>query len=181
MQISDYFARVSRALDATPQAPIQEIIRHLQNARAARRQIFLCGNGGSAATVSHIAADLVKSTVRPDEPRLRVISLGENLAALTAYSNDVSYDVVFAEPLRSLGEPGDILVAVSGSGNSRNVLAAADAAREIGMTCLGLTGFQGGALASRCDVCVIVPADSMQVIEDAHLSILHAIFLALCE
>lgn len=181
MEISEYFARVQAALAAIPHTPVREIIRALQAARAERRQIFMCGNGGSAATVSHMTADLLKSTILPDRPRLRVISLGENLATLTAYSNDVSYDVVFAEPLRSLAQPGDVLLALSGSGTSRNVLAAVDAAREIGMTCLGLTGFRGGALAPRCDACVIVPSDSMQVIEDVHLSVMHAIFLALCE
>lgn len=179
MEIAGYFACVQAALAATPHAPVREIIRAFQAARAERRQISMCGNGGSAATVSHMTADLLKSAILPDRPRLRVISLGENLATLTAYSNEVSYDVVPAEPLRSLAQPGDVLLALSGS--SRNVLAAVDAAREIGMTCLGLTGFRGGALASRCDACVIVPSDSMQVIEDVHLSVMHAIFLALCE
>jgi D-sedoheptulose 7-phosphate isomerase len=93
----------------------------------------------------------------------------------------VSYDVIFAEPLRALAEPSDVLLAISGSGNSRNVLAAVDAAREIGMQCFGLTGFHGGALREKCDVCVVVPSDSMQVIEDVHLSILHAVFLSLSD
>jgi D-sedoheptulose 7-phosphate isomerase len=98
---------------------------------------------------------------------------------LTAYANDVSYDVIFAEPLSALAEPGDVALALSGSGNSPNVLRAMNTAKERGLTRIGLTGFAGGQLKDRCDVCVIVPSDSMQVIEDAHLVILHSVFLAL--
>jgi len=100
---------------------------------------------------------------------------------VTAYSNDVSYDVIFSEPLASLAEPGDVAIAISGSGNSPNILRAMDTAQEMNLTRIGLTGFAGGKLKDKCDVCVIVPSDSMQVIEDAHLVILHSVFLALCE
>ena len=103
------------------------------------------------------------------------------MPTVTAYSNDVSYDVIFSEPLAALAEPGDVAMAISGSGNSPNVLRAMDTAKAMGVTRIGLTGFAGGRLKDQCDVCVIVPSDSMQVIEDAHLVILHSVFLALCQ
>ncbi len=102
------------------------------------------------------------------------------MPTVTAYSNDVSYDVIFSEPLVSLAEPGDVAIALSGSGNSPNVLGAMDKAREIGLTRIGLTGFAGGKLKDKCNVCVVVPSNSMQVIEDVHMVILHSIFLAVC-
>jgi len=112
---------------------------------------------------------------------MKLICLSDNVPTLTAYANDVSYDIVYAEPLASLAEPGDVAIALSGSGNSPNVLRAMDVAQEMGVTRVGLTGRDGGKLKDQCDICVIVPTDSMQVIEDAHLVILHAVFLALCE
>jgi D-sedoheptulose 7-phosphate isomerase len=134
---------------------------------------------GSSANASHFVNDMLKNTVRPDLPRFKLICLSDNVPTLTAYANDVSYEVVFAEPLAALAEPGDVALALSGSGNSPNVLRAMDVAKEMGLTRIGLTGFAGGQLKDKCDVCVIVPSGSMQVIEDAHLVILHSIFLGL--
>jgi D-sedoheptulose 7-phosphate isomerase len=139
------------------------------------------GNGGSSANASHIVNDILKSTARPDRPRFRIFCLSDNTPTLTAYANDVSYDVVFAEQLAALAERGDVAFALSGSGNSPNVLRAMDVATEMGLARIGLTGRDGGQLKDKCDVCLIAPADSMQIIEDVHLVTLHAIFLALCE
>jgi D-sedoheptulose 7-phosphate isomerase len=101
------------------------------------------------------------------------------MPTVTAYSNDVSYDVIFSEPLAALAEPGDVVIAISGSGSSPNVLRAMEAAKEIGLVRIGLTGCDGGKLRDKCDICVVVPSDSMQVIEDVQLVILHSIFLSL--
>jgi D-sedoheptulose 7-phosphate isomerase len=179
--VVNYFQLVSTALAQIPQEPIDEIISILRQARADRRRIFIFGNGGSSATASHFVNDMVKSTVHPDRPRFKMVCLSDNTPTLTAYANDVGYDVIFAEPLAALAEPGDVAIAISGSGNSTNVLAALDVARDMGLTRLGLAGRGGGKMRDKCDVCVVVPSDSMQVIEDAHLVILHAIFLALRE
>ena len=176
----DYLKSVSDVLLQVPREPIQEIIAILKKARAERRRIFIFGNGGSAATASHITVDMIKSTVRTDQPRFKILCLNDSIPIVTAYSNDVNYDVIFAEPLAALAEPGDVAIAVSGSGNSPNVLCAMDKAKEIDMTRIALTGYAGGKLKDKSDVCVIVPSDSMQVIEDVHLAILHSIFLALC-
>ena len=179
--VQDYYRAVSDTLLKLPEAPVNEIIAALERARAEKRRIFIFGNGGSAANASHFVVDVIKSTLRPDQPRYKIICLNDNMPTVTAYSNDVSYDVIFSEPLASLAEPGDVAIAISGSGNSPNVLRAMDTAKDMNLTRIGLTGFAGGKLKDKCDVCVIVPSDSMQVIEDAHLVILHSVFLALCE
>ncbi len=179
--VQDYYQAVSDTLLKLPKDPVNEIIAALEQARAEQRRIFIFGNGGSAANASHFVVDVIKSTLRPDQPRYKIICLNDNMPTVTAYSNDVSYDVIFSEPLASLAEPGDVAIAISGSGNSPNVLRAMDTAKDMSLTRIGLTGFAGGRLKDKCDVCVIVPSDSMQVIEDAHLVILHSVFLALCE
>jgi len=175
--VSEYFAAVSEVLGLIPPEPVHQIVSILRQAREESRLIFCCGNGGSAGNASHFVNDMVKSTVCQDWPRLRLISLTDNVPTLTAYANDVSYDVVFSEPLRSLGRSGDILLAISGSGNSPNILRAVETAGQMGMKKIGLSGFQGGKLAPLCDVCAIVPSESMQIIEDIHLIILHSVFL----
>jgi D-sedoheptulose 7-phosphate isomerase len=152
----------------------------LQRARREGKRVFLMGNGGSAATASHFVNDLLKGTTQPGQPRFKVMCLADNVSTLTAYANDTSYEMIFAEPLAALAEPGDVVIAISGSGNSPNVLRAMDTAQDLGLTRIGLTGCAGGKLKAKCDVCVVVPSDSMQIIEDAHLAILHAIFRALC-
>ena len=179
--VQDYYQAVSDTLLKLPEGPVNEIIAALKQARAEKRRIFIFGNGGSAASASHFVVDVIKSTIRPDQPRYKIIGLNDNMPTVTAYSNDVSYEVIFSEPLASLAEPGDVAIAISGSGNSPNVLRAMDTAKDMNLTRIGLTGFAGGRLKDKCDVCVIVPSDSMQVIEDAHLVILHSVFLALCE
>ena len=177
--VRDYCQSVSEALLKISQEPVDQIITTLKQARAEQRRIFIFGNGGSAANASHFVVDVIKSTVRPDQPRYKIICLNDNMPTVTAYSNDVSYDVIFSEPLAALAEPGDVAIAISGSGNSPNVLRAMDTAKEMGLTRIGLTGRGGGQLKDKCDVCVIAPSDSMQVIEDAHLVVLHSIFLSL--
>jgi D-sedoheptulose 7-phosphate isomerase len=179
--VSNYFQVVSTALLDLPQEPVERIIAILRQARLEQRRIFIFGNGGSAANASHFVVDMIKGAVQPNQPRYKIICLNDNMPTVTAYSNDVSYEVIFAEPLAALAGPGDIAFALSGSGNSPNVLRAMDVARQMNLTRIGLTGFAGGKLKDKCDVCVIVPSDSMQVIEDAHLVILHSIFLQLCQ
>jgi D-sedoheptulose 7-phosphate isomerase len=178
---TSYFQKVAAVLPAIPAEPVEQIIATLRQARANGQRIFVFGNGGSSANASHIVNDMLKSTIQPGRPRMKLICLSDNVPTLTAYANDVSYDIIYAEPLASLAEPGDVVIALSGSGNSPNVLRAMDVAQEMGLTRVGLTGRDGGKLKDQCDICVIVPNDSMQVIEDAHLVILHAVFLALCE
>ena len=105
-----------------------------------------------------------------------MLALTDNLPTLTAWANDSGYEDIFSEQLRNFVQPQDVVFAISGSGNSKNVLNALQVAREVGATTLGLSGFQGGKMKSLCDTCVIVPSNNMQIIEDLHLAIAHSIF-----
>jgi D-sedoheptulose 7-phosphate isomerase len=137
----------------------------------------LFGNGGSASLASHFACDLGKGTAYCNGgKRFRVLALTDNIPAMTAWANDSSYEDVFSEQLRNFVQPQDIAFAISGSGNSGNVLRALQVAREAAATTIGISGFQGGKMKSLCDICLVVPSDDMQVIEDLHLAMAHSIF-----
>lgn len=174
----DYFACLTEVLQSVPHGQIDEISNILLNTYEEGRKIFIFGNGGSAALASHFACDLGKGTIGRGNhrKRFRVIALTDSIPLMTAWANDSSYDDVFAEPLRNLIEPGDVALAISASGNSPNVLKALQTAHEAGAYRLGLTGFQGGKMRRLCDFCLAVPCDNMQMIEDIHLSITHALF-----
>lgn len=178
-EVQAYLHHTAEIVRQLPPDRIAGAIAVLERARAEGRRIFVFGNGGSAAMASHFACDLGKGTVQEGQPRFKVIALNDNIPLLTAYANDFGYDTVFAEPLASLSEPGDVAIAISSSGNSPNVLRAVEVARERGLTTIGITGFQGGGLKDRVDVCVIVPANNMQHVEDGQWAVLHAIFVAL--
>ena len=160
---------------------VERIVEIMTDAQVNQRTVFMIGNGGSSANASHIVNDLVKSALHPARPRFRAMCLTDNTPTLTAYSNDDSYDIALAKQLEAFAEPEDVVFALSGSGNSPNVINAMETAQTMGLTRIGLTGRDGGKLALLCDVAVIVPSDSMQIIEDAHLVILHAMFLRLME
>ncbi|MFZ5917403.1 MAG: D-sedoheptulose-7-phosphate isomerase [Chloroflexota bacterium] len=182
--IQAYLNETRQVLQTLPLADIQRAIEVLNRARLEGRRIFVFGNGGSAAMASHFACDLGKGTLQKNQPRFKVIALNDNIPLLTAYANDVSYEVVFSEPLASLAEPGDVAIAISSSGNSPNVLRAIDVARERGLTTIGVTGFQGGKLKAKVDVCLIAPAaaehpNGMQIVEDAQWVMLHTVFVAI--
>ena len=177
--VTDYFRRVADVLPRIPAEPVQRIVDIMTDAQVNQRTVFMIGNGGSSANASHIVNDLVKSALHPSRPRFRVMCLTDNTPTVTAYANDESYDIALAKQIEAFGEPGDVLFALSGSGNSPNVINAMETAQKMGLTRIGLTGRDGGKLAPLCDVSVIVPSDSMQIIEDAHLVILHAMFLQL--
>lgn len=135
-------------------------------------KVLFCGNGGSAADAQHLAAELVGRYLR-ERPSLAGIALTTDSSALTAIGNDYGFDQVFARQLRGLGRKGDVLVAISTSGNSSNVLAAIAAAREIGIAVVGLTGAGGGRMADLCDLCLRVPHDRTNRIQEMHIAIGH--------
>jgi len=180
MEILDakqYFEELQRVMVSIPKDGIDQIADTLVRAYDAGRTVYLCGNGGSAALASHFACDLGKGTAYCNGgKRLRALALTDNLPTLTAWANDSSYEDVFSEQLRNFVQPGDVAVAISGSGNSKNVLNALQVAREAGATTVGISGFQGGEMKSLCDICVIVPSNNMQIIEDLHLAMAHSIF-----
>jgi D-sedoheptulose 7-phosphate isomerase len=152
---------------------IEKIVPILLRARDADRTIYFFGNGGSASTASHFVVDIGKATIRGESKRFRCVALVDNVESVTAWANDAEYAVVFAEQLRTLAHPGDVAVGISGSGNSPNVLKAIEVAKAMGLPSIGLTGIGGGKLKAVVDVPVVVPSNSMQHVEDAHLLICH--------
>ena len=177
-----YIERYVRETESVLTAPylleaMERIVPILLRARAEDRTIFFFGNGGSASLASHFVTDIAKvaggTEGRGKGHRFRCLALNDNLPGLTAWANDTDYSKVFAGPLRSLAEKGDVVVAISGSGNSPNVLEGVRAAREMGLATIGLTGLGGGKLKDLVDVPVIVPSNSMQHTEDLHLVVCH--------
>ena len=179
--IEDYWREIGRMARRMPLADIAEAAELLLECQRAGNTIFVLGNGGSAATASHLACDLAKNVRAPGSQPFRVIALTDNVPLLTAWGNDASYASVFAEQLAALVRPGDLVVAISASGNSPNVLAAAELAREAGATVLALTGATGGQLYALADLAVLVPSDSIERVEDAHMIIAHSLCVALRE
>ena len=168
-----YTSQLAEVLSALPEDKFVEINNVLQDARETGRQVFVIGNGGSAAAASHMVCDFGKNTREAGKNRMRAICLNDNAPSVLAYANDEGYDVIFSEQLLTLGRPGDILIAISGSGNSANILKAIETARQMQIKVIGLTGFKGGKMKDMTDICLIVPSDSMEIIEDVHLIINH--------
>jgi len=178
--MSDYLDQVAGVIRSLPRETVSVIADRLWQAYQEDAQIFACGNGGSAVAASHFVTDLAKGVDLPaGTRRYRAISLVDNVSQLTAYANDMGYEHVFCEPLRNLVRPGDVLIAVSGSGRSPNVLRAMETAREAGAAVIALTGRDGGRMPEHSDLCLIAPTKSMQQIEDTHLAILHCLYLDL--
>jgi len=151
----------------------------LMAAWRARQQVFIMGNGGSASTASHMMNDLNKYASVPGRPRFRALALTDNVPLLTAVGNDQAYAEIFVEPLRNLLQPGDLVILISASGNSPNIVAAAEYARAQGATVIGFCGQPGGRLAQLADCRVIVPSDRIGQQEDGHLILNHALAFAL--
>ena len=175
----DYLLAVQDVLAHLDHEVVDRMIDVIWRAYEEGRTLFVFGNGGSAALASHFACDIGKGTVAGRAKRLKTIALTDNVALITAWANDKAYEEIFSEQLESLAEKGDIALAISGSGNSPNVLRGLEAGRRLGVQTLVLTGFAGGRAKTLADLCLIVPSDSMQHIEDAHLCATHAIFLAI--
>jgi D-sedoheptulose 7-phosphate isomerase len=174
----EYFEMYHHVVAHLPHGAIEQAIRELLRAYEDGKSVFIFGNGGSAALASHFACDLSKGTVigNNGHRRFRVMALTDNVPLMTAWANDSCYDRIFAEQLQNFVAPGDVAFAISGSGNSPNVLQALETARSARAVTIGLTGFQGGKMKNLCDVCVILPSDNMQIIEDFQLSVTHAVF-----
>jgi D-sedoheptulose 7-phosphate isomerase len=173
--VSSYLQEVKEALDAVPQQAVWRVIDVLHGARVKGHRVFTMGNGGSAATASHFACDLGKGARVDGWPPFRVVPLNDNIAVFSAYANDEGYDSVFARQLDGLAGTGDVVIAFSGSGNSRNVVKAIALARELGAVTVGFVGYDGGALLAMVDHAVHVARDSMQQVEDVHAVLAHLI------
>lgn len=173
-----YLAALARCAGRLPLDDVAALIGLMEATHREGGQLFLVGNGGSAATASHLACDLAKNTTSPLAPpgrRLRVHALTDHVPWMTAVANDLGYERLFAEQVLTLARPGDLVVAISGSGRSANIVAALEAARAVGARTAALLGGDGGAARSLVDVAVVVPSRDYGHIEDLHLAIGHLI------
>lgn len=173
--LRDYLGRLHGALSRIPEELVEELGETLYHAYHARHQVFVLGNGGSASTASHMAADLAKNTIGPGMTRFRIMSLNDNIPLMTALGNDLGYEHLFSEQLQNLIGPGDVVVAISGSGNSPNVLNALGYARSQSCFTVGLLGFDGGAARAMCDLALVIDSRDYGVVEDAHLILNHVL------
>ena len=178
-QYRTYFVDIKRTMDLLALELIEATVEQIHLARINQRQLFIMGNGGSAATASHFACDLGKNTVMAGFPRLRVQALNDNMAFFSACANDYGYDTVFAEQLANFVQPDDVVLAISASGNSANILKAVQFARACGAFTIGWSGYQGGKLAKMVDLPIVIPSDSIGQIEDLHLMMAHMVTVSL--
>lgn len=170
-----YKAELIHAIDSVDLEKVSRAIEILAQARDEGRRIFVCGNGGSASTASHFATDLVKGASYGRSTRFRILALTDSLPTISAYSNDVSYECIFAEQMKNFAEPGDVVIAISSSGNSPNVLRAVEYADSIGCQTIALTGCEGGKLGPLAQLEIQVAHPHTGRIEDLHMVILHMI------
>jgi D-sedoheptulose 7-phosphate isomerase len=173
--INTYFTELEQMLRAISQAQVQTILSLLEEAYHQGHRIFIMGNGGSAATASHFALDLAKNTIVPQAPRLKAISLTDHVPLITAWSNDTAYEHIFEEQLANMIEPGDVVIGISASGNSPNVINALQLAKKSRAATIGLLGAQGGRIKTIVDAYVLAPGQNIEQEEDAHLILAHLI------
>lgn len=160
--MEDYLKKVQHALGSIDLKQVAKAVKLLKN-----RKVFIVGNGGSAATSSHFACDLQKAACKT------AISLTDNMSLITAWANDCSYDFVFSQQMLMLANPGDVLVLISASGNSKNIIECAKRAKDIGLKTIGLSGFGGGKLSKLVDVSIVVDSSEYGPVEDAHSFLCH--------
>ncbi|HXA64464.1 MAG TPA: SIS domain-containing protein [Bryobacteraceae bacterium] len=170
-----YKAALLEALDRIDTSRVEQAIEWFREARDSSKHIFVCGNGGSAATASHFTCDIVKGASYNRDTRFRIMALTDSLPTLTAYSNDVGYECIFVEQLKNFAQPGDLVMCISGSGNSPNVVRAMEYANSIGCKTIALTGRDGGQLGPLAQLNVHVAVPHMGRIEDAHMVVCHMI------
>ena len=179
--ICKYLDEVREVLERIPVDDVRRVIDTLMLAYSHNTQIFIMGNGGSAATASHFANDLNKAASSDAGRRFRAIALTDNVPLLTAWGNDLSYEDIFVEQLKNLYSNGAVVIGISGSGNSPNVLKALRFGKDEGGPTIGFTGYQGGEVKGIVDECIVVPSHCMQQIEDVHLVLEHLICTVLRE
>jgi D-sedoheptulose 7-phosphate isomerase len=179
--IQSYFVELNGILDHLSEEVIKQVLEILHDARNSNKQVFILGNGGSASTASHFVCDLGKNTRVQGTPNFRVMGLTDNMALFSALANDEGYENVFAQQLANHLQPGDVVIGISTSGNSKNVINAIHLANSGGAKTIGFTGFDSGELGLIVDVNLHVPSQSIEHVEDVHLVLEHLITKALRE
>ena len=174
---ASYVSELTSVLNGGDLPELAAATARIHRAYETGQKVFIAGNGGSAATASHMACDFQKTTLGKSHDhlpkRIRAIALSDNAPLISAWGNDVSYDLIFSQQLRNLADPGDVLLVITASGNSPNILAALETAKEIGLDTIGFLGFQGGKSKALCDIAVIADSSNYGVIEDAHSIFMH--------
>jgi D-sedoheptulose 7-phosphate isomerase len=173
--VQNYISRLKETLDLLDETNLNKTINVMHEARLRKSKIFVMGNGGSASTASHFVGDLSKNTRVMGIPHLRMIGLADNMTGFSAYANDEGYESVFANQLANLIEPGDVVIGISASGNSPNVLNAIELANQSSATTIGFTGFDAGKLGNMVLIHNHVPSDCIEQVEDIHLIFAHLI------
>lgn len=174
--IENYFSRLKNAIDSLDRDELNNFINILITARDNGKHIYIMGNGGSASTASHYVCDFNKGMSYLKDKRFKLICLNDNIPTMLAYSNDVGYDDVFVEQLKNFLKKDEVVIGISGSGNSKNVLKAIDYANSIGAITVGLTGYDGGVLKNISAFSVNANINDMQISEDIHMMICHMIY-----
>ena len=180
-EIDNYLARLKTTIDSLDRAQISHFINVLLDARDNNKTIFIMGNGGSAATASHFCCDFNKGASYGYKKRFKFICLNDNVPTVMAYGNDTSYDDIFVEQLKNLMSSGDLVIGISGSGNSKNVINAIEWANANGAQTFALLGYNGGKLKNTAQKCVHVNIDDMQITEDLHMVLDHLIMKVICD
>ena len=178
--VSNYLIQHQKLAQKLDVESFQKGIEMIRASFESGKKIITCGNGGSASTASHYITDWNKMVNLATGKKFRGLSLCDNIGLITAYGNDLAYEYVFAGQIDALMDEGDLLVAVSGSGNSPNILKAIEAARKAGSNVLGVVGYDGGKMMPMCDHSVWVPSFDMQMCEDVHLMFGHMVMKTLC-
>ena len=173
--VNEYFSEMEQMLTSISRSDIQKVLSLLENAYYSGHRVFIMGNGGSAATASHFALDLAKNTITPNAPRLKAISLTDHVPLITAWSNDTAYEHIFAEQLANMVEPGDVVIGISTSGNSLNVINALLLAKQSQAYTIGLLGATGGKIKDMVDAYILAPGQNIEQEEDAHMILTHVI------
>ena len=179
--VDNYKAEVRHAIDSIDSSKVQQAIEWFAEARSSGATIFICGNGGSASTASHFVCDVLKGASFNRSEKFRIIAFTDQMPTITAYGNDVGYDVIFVEQLKNFARPSDVFMAISGSGNSPNVLHAMEYANQLGCKTIALTGRDGGKLGPMSQLNLHVSVPHMGRIEDAHLVMCHMICYSFME
>jgi len=172
-EIETYLNKLKTTIDALPVESIDTLMSVLVKASTEHRTVFVMGNGGSAATASHFVCDFNKAVSIHKLNKFKMICLNDNVPIMMAYANDMNFEEIFIHQLKNFFSPGDVVVGISGSGNSMNIIKAIEYANENGGTTIGLTGFNGGKLKKIVHYNVNVPIDDMQIVEDLHLALNH--------
>ena len=168
--IHDYFTDLQQVLNTMDTTTISDFINLMKEAAASGKKVYICGNGGSASTASHFAGDYNKGL---KDYNFDFICLSDNIPAMMAIANDISYDEIFRYQLKNKLTKDDIVIGISGSGNSKNVVLALEYALGCGAYTVGVTGYDGGKVKKLCDLSIHFPIDDMQVVEDLHLILNH--------